>query len=102
MCDYSEGVVPALLDYFRSFSLRASQLGIKEWILDPGLGFAKTSEQCWEILERLPELKALGHPVLIGASRKRFTGGDTKKAHALAIERGADILRIHDFPLLLE
>ena len=102
MCDYSEGVVPALLDYFRSFSLRASQLGIKEWILDPGLGFAKTPEQCWEILERLPELKALGHPVLIGASRKRFTGGDTKKAHALAIERGADILRIHDFPLLLE
>lgn len=101
-CDYPEGVVEALADYFRKFGMRASQLGIREWILDPGLGFAKTPQQCWEILERLPELKALGHPVLIGASHKRFTAGDTKKAHVLAIERGADILRVHDLPLFLE
>ena len=99
LCDYPSGVVEELLAYFRDFELKAAFYGIKDWILDPGLGFAKTSGQCWEILERLPELKALGHPVLIGASRKRFTSGDTKKAHALAIERGADILRVHELNL---
>lgn len=102
LCDYPDGVVEELLRYFRDFALKAETLGIDRWILDPGLGFAKTAAQCWEILERIPELKALGHPVLIGASRKRFTAGDTKKAHALAVERGADILRVHDLPLVLE
>ncbi len=41
-------------------------------ILDPGLGFAKTAEHNWQLLARLAELESLGHPVLIGASRKRF------------------------------
>ena len=41
-------------------------------ILDPGLGFDKTAEQCWEVLRRIDELQALGYPVLIGASRKRM------------------------------
>lgn len=96
LCEYEGGVVEELLEYFRGFELKAASYGIDNWILDPGLGFAKTESQSWEILERLPELKALGRPVLIGASRKRFTGGDTEKAHALAIERGADILRVHE------
>ena len=103
LCDYSSyatekhpsGVIPALVSYFREFGERAAACGVKDWILDPGLGFAKTPEQCWEILENLPELKALGHPVLIGASRKRFTGGDNARAHALALKGGADILRLH-------
>ena len=46
-------------------------------ILDPGLGFAKDSEHNWEILKRLDEFVALGYPVLVGHSRKRFIGGDT-------------------------
>jgi len=45
-------------------------------ILDPGLGFAKDPEHNWEILNRIDELTALGYPVLIGHSRKRFLGGD--------------------------
>ena len=95
---YPEGVVPALLTYFADFARRAEDCGIAGWILDPGLGFAKTAEQNWEILERLAELKALGHPVLVGAADKRFTGGDTERAHRLALRGGADILRVHDVP----
>jgi dihydropteroate synthase len=45
-------------------------------ILDPGLGFAKDAEHNWEILNRIDEFIALGYPVLIGHSRKRFLGGD--------------------------
>ena len=45
-------------------------------ILDPGLGFAKDPEHNWEILNRIEEFTALGYPVLIGHSRKRFLGGD--------------------------
>lgn len=46
-------------------------------IIDPGLGFAKDAEHNWEILRNLKEFTALGYPVLIGGSRKRFLGGDT-------------------------
>ncbi len=95
LCDYPEGVVTALIDYFKDFGRRASAAGISDWVLDPGLGFAKTAGQCWEILYRLEELAALGHPVLIGASDKRFTGGNTALAHAVAILHGASILRLH-------
>src|SRR5690606_3188662 len=42
--------------------------------IDPGLGFAKRPEHNWTLLNRLPELFTLGHPVLVGASRKRFLG----------------------------
>jgi dihydropteroate synthase len=45
-------------------------------ILDPGIGFAKDAEHNWEILNRIDEFIALGYPVLIGHSRKRFLGGD--------------------------
>ncbi|WP_374116432.1 dihydropteroate synthase [Hoyosella sp. YIM 151337] len=41
-------------------------------VLDPGLGFAKTAEQSWSLLAALPDLRRLGFPLLIGASRKRF------------------------------
>ncbi len=43
-------------------------------VVDPGLGFAKTAEHNWELLQRLPELEALGVPVLVGSSRKSFLG----------------------------
>jgi dihydropteroate synthase len=45
-------------------------------ILDPGIGFAKNPEHNWEVLNRIDEFVALGYPVLIGHSRKRFLGGD--------------------------
>jgi dihydropteroate synthase len=43
-------------------------------VLDPGLGFAKTADHNWALLARLDEVEALGQPVLVGASRKRFLG----------------------------
>jgi dihydropteroate synthase len=45
-------------------------------IIDPGLGFAKDAEHNWEILRNLKKFTSMGYPVLIGASRKRFLGGD--------------------------
>jgi dihydropteroate synthase len=76
-------------------------------ILDPGIGFGKTVEQNLELLDRLPEIKALGFPVLFGPSRKSFIGytldlppdkrlEGTAAAVAIGIARGADIVRVHD------
>ncbi len=96
LCDYPAGVVPALVEYFEEFGRKAEDAGIAEWVLDPGLGFAKTAEQNWEILEKLDWLRGFDRPILIGAADKRFTGGDTERAHRLAIQHGADILRVHD------
>jgi dihydropteroate synthase len=76
-------------------------------IVDPGIGFGKTREENLEIIRRLPELRGLGFPLLIGPSRKSFIGktldlpaGDrlegTAAAVALSIAGGADIVRVHD------
>jgi dihydropteroate synthase len=76
-------------------------------ILDPGIGFGKTREENLEIIRRLPELRKLGFPLLIGPSRKSFIGktldlpaGErlegTAAAVALSIAGGADIVRVHD------
>ncbi len=77
--------------------------------LDPGIGFGKTVEHNVELIARLGEITALGRPVVVGASRKRFLGrllGDTEAttgplaagiaAAVTAYERGATILRVHD------
>jgi dihydropteroate synthase len=95
LCDYPDGIMAELLRYFEAFDAKASALGISDWILDPGLGFAKTEAQNWEILEKLGQLKIFGRPILIGAADKRFTRGNTAAAHELAIANGADILRVH-------
>lgn len=82
-------------------------------VLDPGLGFDKTGEQCWELLRRLGELQEIGYPVLIGASRKRMLGevlagvtgapsapsdrdGATAVVSALCSRAGAWGVRVHD------
>lgn len=76
-------------------------------MIDPGLGFGKTVEQNLELIDRLGELRQLGYPLLVGPSRKSFTGAalqlpvdqrleGTAAAVALAIDRGADIVRVHD------
>lgn len=61
-----------LLD--RVESLQDSGIRAENLILDPGFGFAKTAEHNWTLLERLDEIVALGHPVLVGTSRKAFLG----------------------------
>jgi dihydropteroate synthase len=82
-------------------------------IIDPGLGFAKSSQDNWALLHALPELVASGIPVLVGASRKRFLGKlladsddvvrppdgretATAVVSALAAEHGAWGVRVHD------
>jgi dihydropteroate synthase len=85
--------------------------GIREELvcLDPGIGFGKTVEQNFELVRRLPELAAIGRPILVGLSRKSSLGriagdpvartGSTAASVAAAVtayERGATILRVHD------
>jgi dihydropteroate synthase len=76
-------------------------------VLDPGIGFGKTTEQNLVALARLDELRSFGLPILVGASRKRFIAsvgpaepeerlGGSIAAHLVAARRGADIIRTHD------
>ena len=96
LCEPDCDIIAVLNAYFAEFSRKAGDCGIRDWILDPGLGFAKTAEQNVEILRRLPELNRYGRPLLIGSADKRFTCGDTEKYHLMALRGGADILRVHD------
>ena len=60
-------------------------------IIDPGIGFAKEAEHNWELIRRVNEIMDLGYPVLIGASRKRFLGGDSpleREAATLELTKG--------------
>lgn len=100
LCDYPDGVLAAVEKYFDDFAARAAGLGIREWILDPGFGFAKTDEQNWELLRGLAGFRRFGVPVLAGVADKRFTHGDTAAAEALAVAGGADILRCHSWPIM--
>ena len=81
-------------------------------ILDPGIGFGKTVEQNLELLNRLPEIRALGFPILLGPSRKSFIGytlnlppdqrvEGTAAAVSVGIVRGADIIRVHDVEMMV-
>jgi dihydropteroate synthase len=59
-------------------------------IIDPGIGFAKDAHHNWEIIDHIDEFVDLGYPVLIGASRKRFLGGDTpdeREAASIALTK---------------
>jgi dihydropteroate synthase len=100
--------VKAFLEERLAFAVEA---GIPEEhiCVDPGIGFGKTVEHNLELLARLDELVALGRPVLVGASRKRFLGrvlGDPDArtgplaagvaVAVLAFERGASLFRVHD------
>jgi dihydropteroate synthase len=87
---------------------RALAAGVPCVILDPGLGFAKTAEQSVALLKALPVLAALGHPVLVGASRKGFVGrlaggaavnerdAASLAVHLFAAMCGATLVRAHD------
>ena len=112
MTQYDD-VVDEVKSYFEDFSVKAASCGIKDWILDPGIGFAKTIEQNYEILRRLAEFKELETSagfcpqVLVGVSRKsliykyfNISPEDslpaTQVLHMAALQNGADILRVHD------
>ena len=96
-----------VLDWYRDLTAKAEYQGVRDWILDPGFGFGKTMEQNFSVFHTLERLQEAGHPVLVGISRKRMvwmplgltpdTAGEaTQHLHMEALERGADILRVHD------
>ncbi len=101
--------VEEVTDYLRERAGYAVEAGIdpSRIIIDPGLGFAKLARHSVELLVGLPQICALGYPVLIGASRKGFIrkiAGESTSAiqsgnavvEALAISNGASIVRVHD------
>ncbi|MFI0434951.1 MAG: dihydropteroate synthase [Parachlamydiaceae bacterium] len=106
---YPQGVVPYLIDWFKERIELLMTSGIQEeqLILDPGIGFGKTVADNVEIIQNLPKFKMMGFPVLIGLSRKSFLGKIINKTYpdllpvtlavnTLAIQRGVDIIRVHD------
>ena len=106
LTDYND-VAGELLAYFKEFAEKALRFEIRDWILDPGFGFAKTMEQNYEILSGLDSFKTLDRPVLVGVSRKSMiyklldispedSLAATQVVHLKALQKGADILRVHD------
>ena len=111
---YPDGVFPAVVTWLAKAVEAAVARGVSRdrLILDPGIGFGKTTADNLELLHRLGELKATlgGLPLLIGTSRKRFLGEllggaapddrveGSAATVALAVMSGADIVRVHDVP----
>ena len=102
-----EDVVLEVIDELQIKIAKLKQLGVKDIILDPGFGFAKTIEHNFELLRRMDELRILELPILAGLSRKSMvykslsidqtdalTG--TIALNTIALMKGADILRVHD------
>ena len=103
-----------VVDDVKAFLLDRVEFALSEGIrephiqLDPGIGFGKTAEHNLTLLQRLPELVALGFPVVVGASRKGFLGRLTGRAepvdrlagtlavNVLALAAGARVFRVHD------
>ncbi|MBM5785390.1 MAG: dihydropteroate synthase [Cyanobacteria bacterium K_DeepCast_35m_m1_288] len=111
LTDYgAAGLVPTVLAELRQASDRALAAGLRreQLIWDPGLGFAKTTEQNLELLRGLPLLRAEGIPLLVGPSRKRFIGAvldeprpkarlwGTAAVVAQCVSAGVDVVRVHD------
>jgi dihydropteroate synthase len=114
MCDYPNGVVEEVADYFKAFEARAAECGIKDYIMDPGFGFAKNLEQNYTLFKGMPQLKGevaefagVERKLLVGISRKgmiwkplgitpheALCGTCAMNLQALLL--GADILRVHD------
>ncbi|WP_224269670.1 dihydropteroate synthase [Haloprofundus salinisoli] len=107
--DYDD-VVEDVIEELNERVLLAEKAGIprERVIVDPGLGFGKSKPENFELLSRLSEFAALGCPTLVGHSHKSMfelvgqNAGDNLEATiagtALAVERGADIVRVHDVP----
>lgn len=96
-----------MLDYFSSNLSTLRQMGVADVWIDPGFGFAKTLEQNYEILSNLRIFEVLSCPILVGLSRKSMIYKalnnspedallGTCVAHSIALNLGANILRVHD------
>ncbi len=103
-------VIEAIRSFLEKSVALVKEAGVRDdaILLDPGLGFGKSYEENWAIMRRLPELRGMGYPLLLGASRKsmiarllqledpkaRLSG--TLATTALAIQAGCDFIRVHD------
>ena len=105
-CGY-DNVAADMVKYFSVKIHETRTAGINDLIIDPGFGFAKTIEENYELLYKLDYLNIVGLPITVGLSRKSMfyeplnAGPDdvlpaTTAAHTVALEKGADILRVHD------
>ena len=106
LTDY-EDLVQEIVYYFSEKIAHARAAGIKDVILDPGFGFAKSLEQNYELLRKLDLLQNLEYPILIGLSRKSMIYklldqspdqalNGTTALHMYGLLQGANILRVHD------
>lgn len=106
LTDYDDVVADVIEDLSRKLGI-LEEKGVADVIVDPGFGFAKTLRQNYRLLACLDKFAILGRPVLAGMSRKsmltRLLGISAEEsltatavAGALALERGASILRVHD------
>lgn len=102
-----DDVTLEVLDFFIKKVHDCSAVGIKDVIIDPGFGFAKTITHNFTLLKNLSQLKILQCPILVGLSRKstvyktlNITADEALNGstvlHTLALENGANILRVHD------
>lgn len=102
-----ENLIGEIKDYLGNSIYKAEAAGIKNIIVDPGIGFGKTMENNYEIIKRLDEFEEFGYPILIGLSRKNFIGKTlnlevterdvpTAILEAASIKNGARIIRTHN------
>ena len=100
-------IMETLVDYFLLKKRHFAELGLKEWIIDPGFGFSKTIQENFKIVQSLSALKAIDLPILLGVSRKssiyKTLGVDANDAlngttvlNTIGLQAGANILRVHD------
>ncbi len=104
---YYENVLKDVLDFFIEKTAQCKDAGINDIIIDPGFGFAKTITHNFHLLKNLAVFKILGKPILAGISRKSTVYktlnipvedalNGTTVLHTLALQNGANILRVHD------
>ena len=102
-----EDLMREILFYFSVRTQQLKELGVKDIIIDPGFGFAKTLEHNYELMGHLEDFKVFEMPILVGISRKSMiykllgnTPADalngTSILNTIALMKGADILRVHD------
>lgn len=102
-----DNLVVEVVKYFSSVLDHCNHLGIKDVLIDPGFGFAKTTEQSFELLNKLEYFEQLSRPLLVGVSRKsmiyrslEITAEEalngTTVLNTVALFKGAAILRVHD------
>ena len=108
-----QNITVEVCQYFADKIEKLIHIGVKDLIIDPGFGFAKTPQQSYELLKNLDFLKINGHPVLAGLSRKSMIYklldtdaqnalNGTIAANTIALMKGANILRVHDVKAAFE